>query len=119
MERPRTLPVKEHFFLDDMKKFFYSHPDVVIASLAILFLGILIASYIWTINNIFFEAHRALTSSMQQTSGEFNLAAAAQLGLSSSSVSSTAIIPLATSTAAPLPVNTGTSTPATLPPGRP
>ncbi len=99
-------PAKESFFPDNMKKIFYSHPDIVIASLAMLFLGILIASYIWTIGNIFFEAHRALTSSIQQNPGEFDLAGAAQLGLGSSS----AIVPVATSTAITPLVNNATTT---------
>jgi hypothetical protein len=62
-----------------MKKFFYSHPDVVIVSLAIVFLAILIGFYSWAINDAFFELHTALGSSQSEIQTTFNLNGASTL----------------------------------------
>ncbi len=64
------------------------HPDVVNATLAAVFLGVLAICYVWTINDIFSEVHRALTYSLPKTSDAFDLAGAAKLGLNSSSTAS-------------------------------
>ena len=77
-----------------MKKFFYSHPDTIIAALALIFLGILVWFYSWAINDVFTEVHTALTFSPSQQSDSFDLAGAAKLDLrgivgSSSSVATT------------------------------
>jgi hypothetical protein len=64
-----------------MKKIFYSHPDTVIATLALIFLGISAAFYLWASNDIFVEVHKALTFSPSQTTNDFNLTAAARLDL--------------------------------------
>jgi|GEM_PF-875702 hypothetical protein len=88
-----------------MKKFFYSHPDTVIATLALIFLGVLIWFYSWAINDVFSEVHRALTFSPSQPSDSYNLTGAAALDMrgllsvtSSPAVSAPAVAPSITST---------------------
>jgi hypothetical protein len=88
------------YFPNDMKNFFYSHPDTVIAGLAAIFLGILLGFYLWAINDIFSEVHRALTFSPPQSSNSFDLAGAAKLdwrglvnGSSSSPATTTESVP--------------------------
>jgi hypothetical protein len=64
-----------------MKKFFYSHPDTVIAAFALIFIGILVGLYSWASNDVFTEVHQALTSSPAQSSDSFDLAGAGKLDL--------------------------------------
>jgi hypothetical protein len=95
-----------------MKKIFYSHPDTIIAALALIFLGTLIAFYSWASNDIFTEVHKALTFSPSQQTDSFNIAGAAGLdlrGLLNNPSSPSAVAPTTTAT------NTSTSPTATLP----
>lgn len=64
-----------------MKKFFHSHPDVIIAVLAVVFLGVIIALYVWALNDVFLEIHRSLSSSESQSATTFNLQGASKLDL--------------------------------------
>jgi hypothetical protein len=88
-----------------MKKFFYSHPDTVIASLAVVFIVMLIWLYSWASNDIFTEIHQALTYSPSSPSDSFDLTDAAKLDLrgllnnSSSTSGSAPVLPPATSSA--------------------
>lgn len=91
--RPRAT---EWYFPNDMKKFFYSHPDIVIAGCALVFLGFLLGFYLWAINDIFVQVHRALTFSSTQSANDFDLAGAAKLdlrGLMNGSSSASPIAP--------------------------
>jgi hypothetical protein len=83
-----------------MKKFFHSHPDVVIAVLAIVFLAMLIAFYSWAINDVVLEVHQALNSSQSESVTSFDLTDAAKLNLRQLTASSTVIIVATTTPAA-------------------
>jgi hypothetical protein len=108
MERITASRGRERYFPNNMKKFFYSHPDTIIAVLALVFLGTLVAFYSWASNDIFVEVHKALTFSPSEPSNSFNLTGAAKLDLrgllndapSEASVPAPAVTPVASTTAA-------------------
>ncbi len=64
-----------------MKKIFHAHPQIVIATLAVVFLAVLVVCYMWATNVIYAEVHQALTSSLPQSSDAFDLTDAARLDL--------------------------------------
>lgn len=96
-----------------MKKFFYSHPDTVIAGLALILFAVLLGFYLWASNDVFSEVHRALTFSPASSESSFNISAAAKLDLrglvngSSSAVAAPAPLP---APALPAATTTATST---------
>ena len=90
-----------------MKKFFYSHPETVIVTLAIILVVMLGVFSAWAINDIFLGVHQALTFSPQASSENFDLTAAAKLDLRGL-VSATSSI---TGGATISPTSTPTSTP--------
>ncbi len=85
-----------------MKKFFYSHPDTVIAALALILLVVLLSFYLWASNGIYTEIYRAFTFTPAQPSDSFNLTGAARLDLRGIAVgtSSPAAAPAPTATSA-------------------
>lgn len=80
-----------------MKKTLFSHPDITIVTLAIVFLGILIFFYSWAIGVIVTQVHTALSASPGQTAAGFDVQEAGRLDLrgllNQSSTTSTAAAP--------------------------
>ena len=64
-----------------MKKKLYSHPDVIIATLAFVLLCTLAAFYSWATDAIITQLHRSLVSVPPQTAAGFNLDGASKLDL--------------------------------------
>ena len=93
-----------------MKKIFHAYPEVIIVTLAVVFLAVLAVCYTWAINVIYGEVHQALTSSLPQSSDAFDLAGAAKLDLrglmGASSTPSASVVP-----SAPPPPAVSTTTP--------
>lgn len=100
---------KGFYLLDNMKKFFLSHPDVVLAVTAFVLLAVLIGFFSWGINDVVFEIQRSAVSSNASTGGGFDLKDASKLDLRgvSTSTSPSAITPTTDT------VTVSTSTPAT------
>jgi len=84
-----------------MKKFFHAHPEIVIASLAIVFLGILVSFYSWAINDIYADVHQGLTASSAGGSDSFNLEQASKLDLRGIIPGDTSTLPVIVPPAAP------------------
>jgi hypothetical protein len=83
-----------------MKKFFHSHPDVVIGMIAIVLLAAVVGCYAWAINDIYAAVHGALVTTTPPSSDEFDLQDAARLDLRGVSTSSA---PVSTTTPPPPP----------------
>lgn len=64
-----------------MKKIIHSHPNVIIATLALIFVIALVTIYSWAIGDVFMQVDRALASPLPQSAGGFDLSAAAALDL--------------------------------------
>jgi hypothetical protein len=83
-------PGRERFFHADMKRFFYSHPNVIITAFAVLFAAVIVYSCLWATNDIYKQIHAALIASPQEPSNSFDLTDASKLdlrGISTSTVS--------------------------------
>jgi hypothetical protein len=107
--RAVIFPHKEWYFSDnEMKKFFYSHPDIVLTTIAIVLLVTLIGFFSWGINDIVVEIKSAMVVPVGVSAAGFDLRAASQVnyhGLVSGQVaSSTVTIP------PPSTIKTNTST---------
>jgi hypothetical protein len=88
-----------------MKKFLYSHPNIFIGTLAVVFIGILIVFYSWAIGDVFNEISQALATPSAQSISDFNLSGASKLDLrglinstSSASATTTVASPASSST---------------------
>jgi hypothetical protein len=95
-----------------MKKFYQKHPELILAIIAFVFVGILIAFFVWGINDIFFEVHRATVSFPPESSEGFNLQAASQIdyhGLSTSTSATNIPSGQPSSVQAPISVSAPTS----------
>jgi hypothetical protein len=66
-----------------MKTFLHSYPNLIIGVLAIVFLCVIVAFSVWTVDDVFIDVHNALTPPPPQSAAGFNLAGAAKLGLGS------------------------------------
>jgi hypothetical protein len=62
-----------------MKKILRTYPNVIIGTLAVLFLLILIAFYSWAVNDAVVQLRSALITPSPQSVSGFDLAAAAKL----------------------------------------
>jgi hypothetical protein len=81
-----------------MKKFLHLHPNLIIAAIYVLFIGVLLAFYFWAVNNVFSELRIALITPPPQSGEGFNLAGAAKIDLHGliNGPSSTIIVPTST-----------------------
>ena len=64
-----------------MKKFFYSHPEIVLTVIAVILLGSLAWFLSWSINDIFFEVHRAMVVNPETNTANYDIQDAAKLDL--------------------------------------
>ncbi len=64
-----------------MKKFLHSHPNIVIGTLAAVFIVALVSFYSWAIDDVFDQLGRALASPSAQSAVGFDLAGASKLDL--------------------------------------
>lgn len=64
-----------------MKKFFHAHPQVIIVTLALVFVGVIIGGYIWAVGDIYTEVDQALVAPVPQSVQSFDLAGAAAIDL--------------------------------------
>lgn len=74
-----------------MKKFFFSHPDVILATIAIVLLVILIGFFSWGINDVVLEIEHGAVPAPSQNQQGFDLQGAEHLdyrGLSTSTSAS-------------------------------
>ena len=78
-----------------MKKFFFSHPDIILGGIAFVLLATLIGFFYWGINSIFFEVHRSTETISPVTQGGFDLQDAENINYHGISTSTNAIIPAA------------------------
>lgn len=62
-----------------MKKILHSHPNIIIGTLAVLFLAILITFYLWAVNDAVAQLRTALMVPPPQNITGFDLAGAAKL----------------------------------------
>jgi hypothetical protein len=107
-----------------MKKKLFSHPEAIIATLALIFLIILIAFYFWATDAMVTQLHRSLVSAAPENVPGFNLSGASKLdlrGLSGQPESddSAKITPVATPVVPPTPVPVSTPTPPVIVPPSP
>lgn len=72
-----------------MKKFFLAHPDVILATVAIILLVVLIGFFSWGINDVVFEIEHASVSVGNQAQSGFDIQAAASLDFRGISTSTT------------------------------
>jgi hypothetical protein len=95
-----------------MKKKLFSHPDVILAVLALILFGVLVAFYFWATDAIVTQVHRSLIAVAPESASGFNLKGASALDLrgllgqaSSSPASSTptSVIPTPSSTTPTVP----------------
>jgi hypothetical protein len=71
-----------------MKKFFFSHPDIILASIAFVLLAVLIGFFSWGINDVVYEIQQSTGPGASMGQQGFNLMGAAQLNLHGASTSS-------------------------------
>jgi hypothetical protein len=64
-----------------MKIFLHSHPNLVIATLAAVFIVVLAGFYSWAIGDVFDQMDRALASASVQSAVGFDLPGASKLDL--------------------------------------
>jgi hypothetical protein len=64
-----------------MKNFLHSHPNIVIGTLAAVFVLLLAAFYSWAIGDVFNQMSRALASASAQSAPGFDLPGASRLDL--------------------------------------
>ncbi len=64
-----------------MKKKLFSHPDAILAVLALIFLVILVAFYFWATSAIVTQVHRSLVAPLPESASGFNLKGASALDL--------------------------------------
>jgi hypothetical protein len=64
-----------------MKKFLYSHPNIIIGAFAVVFIGTLIFFYSWAIDGTFSQIPRALIPPAPQSITGFDISGASKLGL--------------------------------------
>jgi hypothetical protein len=64
-----------------MKKLLYSHPNIIIGTLAVVLVGTLIFFYSWAIDDMFSQIPRALIPPASQSITGFDLSAASKLDL--------------------------------------
>ncbi|HUC31631.1 MAG TPA: hypothetical protein VMR99_03045 [Candidatus Paceibacterota bacterium] len=64
-----------------MKKFFHSHSNFILGALALLFLGVLLAFFIWAVDDVFSQVRLALAPPTPQSAEGFDLTAASKLDL--------------------------------------
>ncbi len=64
-----------------MKKFLYTHLNITIGALAVLFIAILAGFYLWAIGDVFGQMKRALMPSPSHDAVGFDLAGASKLDL--------------------------------------
>jgi hypothetical protein len=64
-----------------MKKFLHSHPNIIIGTFAVIFVGALILFYSWAIGDMFSQIPRALIPPPPQNITGFDLPAASKLDL--------------------------------------
>jgi hypothetical protein len=64
-----------------MKKFLHSHPNIVIGTLAVVFIVVLASFYSWAIDDVFDQMGRALASPSVQSAVGFDLPGASKLDL--------------------------------------
>jgi hypothetical protein len=81
-----------------MKKFFFSHPDLILAGIAFALLAILISFFSWGINDVIFEIHQSTVPPNAENQSGFNLQGAAALGLPTSTIVSTTPVVATTTT---------------------
>ena len=62
-----------------MKKLLHKYPNVIIGSLAVIFLAVLIGFYFWAINDAVAELQSALVTPPPQSVSGYDLSAAAKL----------------------------------------
>jgi hypothetical protein len=93
-----------------MKKFFFSHPDVILAAIAFILLAVLIGSFSWGIKDVVFEIHRSMVAPNTETQQTFDLNGAASLGIKIPTSTNATVVSSSVSNTA-----TATSTPFTIP----
>lgn len=64
-----------------MKKILHSHPNIIIGTLAVVFVVVLASFYSWAIGDVFNQMSRALASPSAQSAGGFDLSGASKLDL--------------------------------------
>jgi hypothetical protein len=96
-----------------MKKFLRSHPNIVIGTLAAVFVVVLASFYFWAIDNVFDQMGRALTAPSTQSAVGFNLSGASKLDLRGL-VSGNSDDAASTPTSAPASVTAPVSAPASI-----
>jgi hypothetical protein len=105
-----------------MKKKLFSHPEAIVATLALIFLIILVVFYFWATDAMITQLHRSLVSATPENVSGFDLSGASKLdlrGLSgqpasgdSANVAPAVIpVPVATPVVSPAPTPISTPTP--------
>jgi len=64
-----------------MKKILYSHPNITIGALALIFLAVLVAFYVRAIDGVVAPLHAALMAPPSESKSGFDLQGAAKLDL--------------------------------------